>query len=116
MIIFFKWQDINAKVVLWCDHSVHAISLHLCYRVRTGYGILEKLLNFEKEVPWKNYGIFVLVEKNACFLKKMEGKYVWASKCGFNVCCFGYHFTRPSSTNLPGYSDSLLLDRVNCYC
>ena len=47
-------------------------------------------------------------------LKKLGGKYFRTSKCGFNVCCFGYHFTRPSSTNLPGYSASLLLDRVNC--
>ena len=29
----------------------------------------------------------------------------------FNVCCFSYHFTTPSSTNLPGYSASL--SRVN---
>ena len=40
------------------------------------------------------------------------GEYVRTSKSGF-VCCFGYHFTRPSSTNLPGYTASLLLGRVN---
>ena len=55
--------------------------------------------------------------------KAMEFSFGWEKKCmlslknggkirpDFNVCCFGYHFTRPSSTNLPGYSASL--DRVN---
>ena len=51
-------------------------------RVRTGYGILEKLWNFEKEIPYmeKLWNLsktavpmeklwnFVLVEKSACFL------------------------------------------------
>ena len=26
---------------------------HLLFRVRTGYGILEKLWNFEKEIPYR---------------------------------------------------------------
>ena len=53
-------------------------------------------------------------KKVRAFFKKWAGKYVRTSKCGFNVCCFGYHFTKPSSTNLPGYSASL--GQVNtCY-
>ena len=83
------------------------------------YGILKREFHIWKNYGiwakrpylWKNYGIFVLVEKSACFLKKIGGKYVRTSTCGFNVCCFSYHFTRPSSTNLPGYSASL--GRVN---
>ena len=55
--------------------------------------------------------------------KTMEFSFWWKKKCvlslqnggkirpDFNVCCFGYHFTRPSTTNLPGYSASL--SRVN---
>ena len=109
------------------SHSF-SVNTDVCVRVRTGYGILEKLWNFEKVIPYmeKIWNLsktavpmeklwnFLLVEKNAGFLKKMGGKYVRTSKCGFNVCCFGYHFTRPSSTNLLGYSACLLLDRVNC--
>ena len=37
--------------------------------------------------------------------------YVRTSKCSFNFCCFGYHFTRPSSKNFLGYTASL--GRVN---
>ena len=74
--------------------------------------------NFEKEIPYmEKLWNFRFGGKNACFLlRKVWGKYVRTSKCGFNVCCLGKHFTRPSSTNLPGYSASLSLDRVNCYC
>ena len=74
-------------------------------RVRTGYGILEKLWNFEKEIPYmeKLWNFRFGGKKVRAFLKKMGEKYIRTSKCGFNVCCFGYHFTRPSSTNLPGY-------------
>ena len=77
------------------------------------YGILKRKFHIWKNYGiwakrpylWKNYGIFVLVEKSACF------HYVRTSKCSFNVCCFGYHFTRPRSKNLPGYTASL--GRVN---
>ena len=71
----------------------------------------------EFEQNGRTYGIFVFGGKMRAFLKKKRGggggKYVRTSKCGFNVCCFGYHFTRPSSTNLLGYGASLSLDRVN---
>ena len=105
--------------------TIHIIAFYnfmYLSRVRTGYGILEKLWNFEKEIPymeklWNLNKTAVLMEKlwnfrfggkNECLLKKKTArKYVQTSKCGFNVCCFGYHFTRPSSTNLPGYSASL---------
>ena len=74
---------------------------------RKNYGILKRKFHV-----WKNYGIFVLVGKKVCaFFKKIGGEYVRTSTRGFNVCCFSYHFTRPSSTNLPGYSASL--DKVN---
>ena len=47
-------------------------------------------------------------KKVRAFFKKNGGKICLDLEiCGFNVCCFGYHFTRPSSTNLPGYSASL---------
>ena len=38
----------------------------------------------------------------AFFKKKLGGGggYVRTSKCGFNVCCFSYHFTRPNSVAL----------------
>ena len=73
----------------FCKMVLFAVQI----RVHTGYEIVEKLLNFSKEIPYK--------EK------------LW-NFCGFNVCYFVYHFSRPSSTNLPGYSASLLLDRVKC--
>ena len=76
----------------------------MVYRVCTGYGILEKLWKFEKEIPymeklWNLSKTAVPIEKlwnfcfggkNACFLlRKVWGKYVRTSKCGFNVCCLG---------------------------
>ena len=66
-------------------------------------------------VPMEKLWNFRFCGKKCAFFKKKKwgGKYVWTSKCGFNVCCFGYHFTRPSSTDLPGYSASL--GRVNTY-
>ena len=107
----------------------YPVSNFLFDRVRTGYGILEKLWNFEKEIPYmeklwnfsktvvpmEKLWNFFLVEKSACF------HYVRTSKRSFNVCCLCYHFTRPSSKNLhftrpssknlPGYTASL--GRVN---
>ena len=54
-------------------------------------------------------------KKVRAIFKKIGGKYVRTSTRGFNVCCFSYHFTRPSSTNLPDYSASL--GKVNtCTC
>ena len=96
------------------------------YRVRTGYGILEKLWNFEKEIPymekiWNLSKTAVPMEKlwnfrfggKKCVLSFKKWENVPDLKMWFkiNVCCFGYHFTRPSSTNLPGYRASL--GRVN---
>ena len=43
-----------------------------------------------------------------CVLSLKNGEKI---RPDFNVCCFGYHFTRPSTTNLPGYTASL--SRVN---
>ena len=80
------------------------------------YGILKRKFHIWKNYGiwakwpylWKSYGIFVWVEKKVrAFFKKNGGKI----RPDFNVCCLGYHFTRPSSTNLPGYSASL--SRVN---
>ena len=63
----------------------------VCFRVRTGYGILEKLWNFEKEIPymeklWNLSQTVVPMEKlwNFCFggkkcslsLKKNGGKII----------------------------------------
>ena len=88
------------------------------------YGILKRKFHIWKNYGiwakrpylWKNYGNFVLVEKSVWFHKKKRGgKYVRTLKCGFIVFCFGYHFTRPSSKNLPGYTVSLLLGRVNTW-
>ena len=92
---------------------------------------MEKLWNFEKEIPymeklWNLSKTAVPMEKlwnfrfggKKCVLsfKKMGGGgggNVPDLKMSFKikVCCFGYHFTRPSSMNLPGYSASL--GRVN---
>ena len=61
---------------------------------------MEKLWNLSKTaVPMEKLWNFPFAGKKVrAFLKKWGGKYVRTSKCGFNVCCFGYHFTRPSST------------------
>ena len=87
----------------FCNSSIEWL---LTFRNQGSYRLWNsgKTMEFCVKRPylWKNYGIFVLVGKGACFLKKMGGKYVWTSKCGFNVCYFDYHFTRPSSMNLPG--------------
>ena len=84
------------------------------------YGILKRKFHI-----WKNYGrtygktmefLFWSKKVRAFLKKKMGGKYVRTWKCSFNFCCFGYHFTKPSSKNLQGYTASLLLGRVNtCY-
>ena len=79
------------------------------------YGILKRKFHIWKNYGiwakwpylWKSYGIFVWVEKKCVLSFKNGGKI----RPDFNVCCFGYHFTRPSSTNLLGYSASL--SRVN---
>ena len=73
---------------------------------------MEKLWNLSKTtVPMEKLWNFRNGGKKCVLSLKNGGKYVRTSKCGFNVCCFGYHFTKPSSTNLPGYSASL--GRVN---
>ena len=68
-------------------------------RVRTGYGILEKLWNFEKEIPymeklWNLSKMAVPMEKlwnflfgaKKCVLSlKNGGKYLRCWKCSFNV-------------------------------
>ena len=80
------------------------ISTCTTIRVRTGYGILEKLWNFEKEIPymeklWNLSKMAVPMEKIWNF-RVGEKKCVLSVKNGgkirpdFNVCCFGYHFTR----------------------
>ena len=78
-----------------------------------GNSIYGKTMEFEQN--GRTYGKtmeFSFWWKKVCaFFKKIGGKYVRTLTCGFNVCCFSYHFTRPSSTNLPGYSASLA--RVN---
>ena len=70
---------------------------------------MEKLWNLSKmAVPMEKLWNFRLGGKKVrAFFKKNGGKI----RPDFNVCCLGYHFTRPSSTNLPGYSASL--SRVN---
>ena len=74
---------------------------------RKGNSIYGKTMEFEQN--GRTYG------------KTMEFSFWWKKvraffkKWGKNtsglrnlvVCCFGYHFTRPSSTNLPGYTASL---------
>ena len=94
-------------------------------RVCTGYEILEKLWNFEIEIPymeklWNLSKTAVPMERlwnvsfggKKCLLSWSEwGENTSLLLCGLNFCCFGYHFT--SFTNLPGYSASQLLGRVN---
>ena len=70
---------------------------------------MEKLWNLSKmAVPMEKLWNFRLGGKKKCVLSFKNGGKI---RPDFNVCCFGYHFTRPSSTNLPGYSASL--SRVN---
>ena len=70
---------------------------------------MEKLWNLSKmAVPMEKLWNFRLGRKKVrAFFKKMGEKYVRTSM----FVALGYHFTRPSSTNLPGYSASL--SRVN---
>ena len=72
---------------------------------------MEKLWNLSKTaVPMKKLWNFRFGGKKVrAFLKKNGGEMCPDLKMWFkiNVCCFGYHFTRPSSMNLPGYSASL---------
>ena len=70
---------------------------------------MEKLWNLSKTaVPME---LSFWWKKVRAFLKK-GGKICPDLEMCFQ-CCFGYHFTRPSSTNLPGYSASLC--RVNTF-
>ena len=115
-IFTYLWRKYTLSPVNFVPHS---------NRVRTGYGVMVKLWNFEKEIPymeklWNLSKTAVPMEKlwnfrfggkNACFLNQSGGGNTSGLRCGFNVCCLGYHFT--SFTNLPGYSASLLLGRVN---
>ena len=39
---------------------------------------------------------------------------MWFQCLLLRLSCLDYHFTRPSSANLPGYRARLLLDQVNC--
>ena len=67
---------------------------------------MEKLWNLSKTaVPMEKLWNFRFGGKK-CVLSLVQ-----TSKCSFNVCCFGYHFTRLSSKNLPGYTASF--GRVN---
>ena len=66
---------------------------------------MEKLWNLSKTaVPMEKLWNFCFGGKSACFLLKKWGENVPDLKMWFkiNVCCFGYHFTRPSSKNLSG--------------
>ena len=70
-----------------------------------GNSIYGKTMEFEQNSS--TYGKtmeFSLWWKKGMLSLKNWGKIRRTSKCGFNVCCFGYHFTRPSSRNLLGYS------------
>ena len=94
-------------------------------RVRTGYGILEKLWNFEKEIPYmeKQWNLSKTAvpmeklwkfrfggEKSACSLKKM-GENTSGLRNVVSMFVASVITSKPSSTNLPGYSASL--GRVN---
>ena len=69
---------------------------------------MEKLWNLSKTaVPMEKLWNFRFGGKNCVLSLNMGEKYVRTSKSCFNVCCLGYHFTRSSSTNLPGYTASL---------
>ena len=69
---------------------------------------MEKLWNLSKmAVPMEKLWNFRFGGKKCVLSLKNGGKI----RPDFNVCCFGYHFTRPSTTNLPGYTASL--SRVN---
>ena len=86
--------------------------IHLIIRVRTGYGILEKLWNFEKEIPYMEK--LWNLSKRAVPMEKLWNFPFCGKKCVLSLKNGGKirpHFTRPSSTNLPGYSASL--GRVN---
>ena len=59
---------------------------------------MEKLWNLSKTaVPMEKLWNFRFGGKK-CVLSLRP-----TSKCSCNVCCFGYHFSRPSSKNLPGH-------------
>ena len=69
---------------------------------------MEKLWNLSKmAVPMEKLWNFRFGGKK-CMLSLKNGEKI---RPDFNVCCFCYHFTRPSTTNLPGYTASL--SRVN---
>ena len=110
-----QWGFVQAMEFL----KNYEISKRKCH-IWKNYGILKRKFHIWKNwnlsktaVPMEKLWNFVLVEKNACFLNQRGGGGGDTSglRCGFSVCCFGYHFT--SFTNLPGYSASLLLGRVN---
>ena len=72
---------------------------------------MEKLWNLSKTaVPMEKLWNFRFGGKKCVLSLKNGGKICPDLEMWFQ-CCFRYHFTRPSSTNLPGYSASL--GRVN---
>ena len=85
------------------------------FRVRTGYGILEKLWNFEKEIPYMEK--LWNMSKTALPMEKLWNFRFGGKKCVLSLKKNGGGEICPdlemwfSSTNLPGYSASL--GRVN---
>ena len=53
----------------------------LLYRVRTGYGILEKLWNFEKEIPYMEK--LWNLSKTAVPMEKLEFSFWWKKMRAF---------------------------------
>ena len=88
-LLWFHWERHTYQGFKSYIYS-SAISMQGSYRLWNsgktmefwkGNSIYGKTMEFEQNdrTYGKNYGIFVLVEKSACFLKKMGGKYVRTS-------------------------------------